>query len=175
MTMIDLSKCEGGQRRDESGMVMPWYTHPALDEILTWNLSRKYVFEYGVGQSTIWWAKHCDWLYGVDSNPEWVKAMHDQVISNSMIACIPNEDIYVWSVQNFKKIDIVVVDGDYRDRCVLQAISALKPGGKLIVDNWDQPSVWVPEDATRKAVTQLQFTIYKQPDHYDWQTLIATK
>lgn len=173
--MIDLNKCEGGQRRDDSGIVMPWYTHPALDEILSWDLSRKRVFEYGVGQSTLWWAGKAEWVYGVDGNPEWVKAMHDQVISNSIIACISIEDIYVASIHNFKNIDIVVVDGDYRDKCVPHALSALKPGGKLIIDNWSQPSVWMPKDETTDLIASLEHTIFPQPDHYDWTTLIATK
>lgn len=174
--MIDLNKCEGGQRRDDSGMVMPWYTHPALDEILTWDLSRKRVFEYGVGQSTLWWADNCIWVYGVDTNKDWVNAIHDAVISNSHVACIGMEDIYVTSIHAFKPVDIAIVDGDYRDQCIRQAIAALKPGGKLIIDNWLQPSVdWMPSEETIRIVTQMQHTIYPQEGHPDWKTLIATR
>lgn len=174
--MIDLNKCEGGQRRDDSGMVIPWYTHPALDEILSWDLSRKRVFEYGVGQSTLWWASKSQWVYGVDTSKDWVMVIHDAVISNSHVACIEMEDIYVTAIHAFKPIDIVIVDGDYRDRCIGQAISSLKPGGKLIIDNWLQPSVdWMPSDETIRLVSKMDHTVYPQQGHPDWSTLIATK
>jgi hypothetical protein len=177
LTMIDLNELHEWRHRDpENGLIMPWLTKPALDEICTWDLSRERVFEYGVGQSTLWWANKCEWLYGVDTNEEWVKAIHDAVISNSSVACLPVEDIYVNSIRTFKNIDIVVVDGNYRDRCIYQAIAALKPGGKLIIDNWQQPSVdWMPSEETVKLVTQLQHTIYPQEGHPDWKTLIAAK
>lgn len=172
--MIDLNKCEGWQKRDANGMVLPWYTHPALDDIQSWDLKNKKVFEYGVGQSTIWWASKCKWVYGVDSNEEWVKAMHDAVISNSVIAHIPVKDIYISSLRISRGIDIVVVDGDYRDECVRHAVQTLKKGSKVIIDNWIQPSVWVATEETQSIISKLDHTIYKQPGHPDWQTLIAT-
>jgi hypothetical protein len=177
LTMIDLNELHEWRHRDpENGLIMPWLTKPALDEICTWDLKNKYVFEYGVGQSTLWWANKCMWLYGVDTSKEWVQAIHDAVISNSIVACIPIEDIYVTSIRNFKHVDIVVVDGDFRDKCIWQGLSMLKPGGKMIIDNWQQPSAeWPVSSETIKLVTQLQHTIYPQPGHPDWSTLIATK
>lgn len=175
--MIDLSELHEWRHRDpENGLIMPWLTKGALDEICTWDLQRKRVFEYGVGQSTLWWASKCEWLYGVDTNADWVQAIHDRVISKSSVACIPVKDIYIVSIRAFNPIDIVVIDGDFRDSCIWEAINKLRPGGKLIIDNWLQPSVdWMPSEETIKMVTQLEHTIYPQEGHPDWSTLIATK
>lgn len=166
--MIDLNKCEGGQKRDESGMVMPWYTHPALDEILTWDFKGKSVFEYGCGQSTEWWRKMAFFVKGVDSNKEWAETIGVE-FSN-------DEYEYPAAVNAYgKSFDIIVIDGSWRDECLRPAVWNLNKGGKLIIDNWMQPSVWIPNEQTCKMIAELQFTIFKQPDHYDWQTLIAIK
>ena len=39
---------------DENGLVMPWWTHPFLDVLKTWNLSNKNWLEFGGGKSTTW-------------------------------------------------------------------------------------------------------------------------
>ncbi len=167
--MVDLNKCEGWQKRDAEGMVMPWYTHPALDEIQTWDLKGKWVVEFGAGQSSIWWdAKGCR-VCSVDSNKEWADAIGARYR--------PIKGGYITFYIDFidQPVDIICVDGDYRDDCIGIVVRHMKKGQILIVDNWDQPSVWVPNDETRKLVSQLDSTIYKQPGHDDWQTLIATK
>lgn len=172
--MIDLTKCEGWQKRDADGMVMPWYVHTALDEIRKWSLSNKTVFEYGVGQSTLWWAKHCKFVKGMDINREWANVINQAGVANIWVESHQSPARYTAYDSEEEKFDIIVVDGDFRDHCIRPAIHRLKPGGKLIIDNWDQPSVWMPNDASRSLIAQLRHTIYEQEGHYDWKTLIAT-
>jgi len=44
--MIELSF---GQKYDDNGMIMPWLSHGALDEIKSMDLSDKNVLMYGAG------------------------------------------------------------------------------------------------------------------------------
>ena len=47
-------------------------------------------------------------------------------------------------------VDFVVIDGHYRQACVLAALPKIKPGGRLLIDNsnwlstldWGVPSSW---------------------------------
>lgn len=39
-----------GQKYDDNGLVMPWFTHGALDEIKSMDLSDKNVLMFGAGQ-----------------------------------------------------------------------------------------------------------------------------
>jgi hypothetical protein len=51
---------------------------------------------------------------------------------------------YVSVIDEFpdESLDFVLVDGHYRQACVLAALSKLRPGGLLAVDNTD----WLPDD-----------------------------
>lgn len=178
--MIDLNAMNEWQNRDDlTGLVFPWYTKSFLDELVTWGLRDKVVFEYGAGASTLWWAKKCKQVFGVESNSEYVNAINDHLggpaIKHETIKDTYIKDVFYCKVQ----YDIIIIDGEpiqWRDDCVKPALDCLKPGGKLIIDNWDQKSVgWLPSEKTRTIVTALPHIIYSQAGHPDWKTLVATK
>jgi hypothetical protein len=174
--MIDLSTPNEWQHIDPSnGLVMPWYTKPALDEIVTWDLKDKVVFEYGCGASTLWWRKKAKEVYGVEYSYEYWRALMDHR-PWSQIVHTENEEKYIRAPFQFEhRYDIIAIDGSFRDACVPIALECLKPGGKLIFDNWMQPEVEMQTEETQRLVLALPHTIYKQEGHPYWQTLIATK
>jgi hypothetical protein len=51
---------------------------------------------------------------------------------------------YVRAVETLddESVDVVLVDGHYRQACVLASLAKLKPDGLLVVDNSD----WLPSD-----------------------------
>ena len=58
-----------GQKIDEKiGILYPWYTPQFLDELRTWDLKDKKVFEYGGGDSSIWWAMNAESLVVAESD-----------------------------------------------------------------------------------------------------------
>jgi predicted O-methyltransferase YrrM len=179
--MIDLTKPNEWQRLDKStGLVSPWLTFPALDEIETWDLKDKIVFEYGLGASTIWWAKKCKRIEGVETSFKWWLATCEKLrelkLSNCMLYSEGRPAEYVDSVYSDWQYDIIIIDGDpvgWRDACVKPSLECLAKGGKLICDNWHQPSVWMPLYETQKLLTSFPHKIFKQPNHPDWQTLIC--
>jgi predicted O-methyltransferase YrrM len=178
--MIDLNAMNEWQHRDpETGLVFPWYTKSFLDELVTWDLSGKVVFEYGAGASTVWWARKCKQVFGVESNDEYSEAVNKE-LGGPAIKFEAGEKNYVNNVFYCGvQYDIIIIDGDpieWRDACVQPALDCLKPGGKLIIDNWLQPSVgWMPSEETQRIVTALPHIIYSQDGHPDWKTLVATK
>lgn len=177
--MIDLSTPNEWQYRDESlGILFPWYTKPALDEIVSWDLKGKLVWEYGCGASTLWWAAKCKKLYGMEYNVDYHAAVSERLGNNAVIMHNKNgdESVYVNAAKYCSEtFDIIIIDGEYRDACVPVALECLKPGGKLIFDNWMQPEVEMQTMQTQAIVLALPHQIYKQEGHKYWQTLIATK
>jgi predicted O-methyltransferase YrrM len=167
--MIDLSSQNEWQFKDpETGLIFPWYTKPALDEIVTWDLKDKVVFEYGCGASTLWWREKAKAVYSVDEDREYAEA------TGSYLAKNPVDFLHY--IYEFPPLDIVIIDGErLRQEAVEHALKCLKPGGALIYDNWMQPSVEMQSEETQRLLLALPHTIYKQPGHPDWQTLIATK
>ena len=168
------------QRRDDNGFVEPWYVHPALDEIKTWELRGKKVFEWGMGLSTLWWLSKGATVYCVDSNEEWYKAIAkkaDEVFGqiNNLHATLAGGSDYVDIIKVHAPYDIIVIDGVDRDECCREVLKYLKPKGKLIIDNYLQPSVHVAPDWVREIVEVIPHTVYKHPTHDDWKTFIGTK
>jgi hypothetical protein len=178
--MIDLSTPNEWQHIDPlNGLVMPWYTKPALDEIVTWDLKDKKVFEYGGGASTLWWSAKAKQVRAIETSPDWRQAVSDKAGSNTWVKWTWNLNDFEDAIMEWETLfDIIVVDCDpveWRDRCIRVGIKTLNTGGKLIADNWDQPSVWTPSDKTRETLKEFDCKLYKQPNHPDWQTAIFTK
>jgi predicted O-methyltransferase YrrM len=168
--MIDLNAMNEWQHRDPgTGLVFPWYVKSFLNELVTWDLKDKVVLEIGGGASTLWWASKARSVYLVEGNQEY----WDAVFSRNL----PN--IYSGKENPNGPFDIVIVDCEpieHRDKLCIAALDVLKPSGKLIIDNWLQPSVgWLPSEETQRLVTALPHVIYSQDGHADWKTLVATK
>jgi predicted O-methyltransferase YrrM len=178
--MIDLNVTNEWQHRcPETGLVLPWYTKSFLDELATWDLKDKTVLEIGLGASSLWWYRKCKQLYGCDNNPEYIFALKDIVSKGAWLHVLYEREHFVQFIKDYGHVDIIIIDGDpieWRDACVQPALDRLRPGGKLIIDNWMQPSVgWIPAEETQLIVTALPHVIYSQEGHPDWKTLVATK
>ena len=66
-------------------------------------------------------------------------------------------------------LDFVLVDGHYRQACILNTLAKLRPGGLLVVDNTDwlpEPDWAVPEGwrvAHRSVNVVTETTIWRKP------------
>jgi hypothetical protein len=167
--MIEKIPNEWRYRDSETGMFYPWYTKPCLEWLLTLDLKGKKVFEYGCGDSTFWYRSKGAEVKGVDNNLSWATEC------DVTYECGGDLAFPVIILEHKDKFDIVVIDGISRDRCTEYALSKLKPGGYLIIDNYKQPSVQEHWPRTEKLIEGMPITIYKEPDHYDWQTAVITK
>jgi hypothetical protein len=100
------------------------------------------IFEFGCGYSTIWFAKRCYSVTGVEDNLEWYNFIKDKVISSNIGNCnlIFTPAISPLSIDNYHDnyFDLVVVDS-YKNRveCAQTAISKVKREGYIIVDDTD--------------------------------------
>lgn len=180
------------QLEDEScGCVFPWFTHPFLEVLKTWNLRNKNILEYGGGRSTAWWRSMTERdVFTVESNEEYFGLIKDECqkkkLLNGVLRFIPanegdreKEESYVGAFDGLLyggpvTYDIVVVDGIFRYECMIKGIELLnKWGGILIVDNWQQDGFVCP--ACAELVKGYEGHIYRQEDHTDhhgnpWQT-----
>lgn len=181
------------QKIDPSNnLVFPWFTHPLLDVLETWDLKDKVVLEYGGGRSTAWWRKKCDFVVTIESKIEfylkiaeecWEEGLPNGIVNYRPVAEGDQEmkNVYVKAYQTKAKnfnidihYDLVVVDGILRYECMQEGISLLSDrGGILIVDNWDQDGFVCP--ACVELVQSYDGHIFPQPGHTDhhgncWKT-----
>lgn len=189
--MFNPPKVAEWQWLDEScGLWFPWYTLPCLEEISKWDLKDKIVWEFGGGNSTLWWAKKCKHVYTVESNWQW----WDYVYKKSEELGIHNLDCelreinegdqvrkeeYTRALFKYPNPDIVIVDGILRNECLEVGIEVLgNKGGHIIADNFMQSFVWISPAAV-ELMKPYDTKYFKQEDHQDhdgspWQTATFT-
>lgn len=124
--------------------------------------------EWGSGRSTAWFARRLGMLVSIEHDQVWhahVRARLEQLaLTNAECRLVevpadPAErDAQYWTDPPYVRVvdefadaslDLVLVDGLYRQACVLRALPKVAPGGYLAIDNareLDRLSDWqVPE------------------------------
>jgi hypothetical protein len=151
----------------ENNLIMPNYTLECLRWISD-NVKRSWkVFEYGSGYSSIWWRSKCQY-FAVESNIPWARAMNvtHRADKHSYIeACRTEDGLH----------DCIVVDGIHRQECIAFCMQYIKPGGFLLIDNYDETDSvddWVKIDEILSTWTK---TIFRQHNHTDWKTAVFKK
>lgn len=122
---------------DNQGKPIAWYSYPALDYINQLDFSAKRVFEYGSGNSSLFWASISKSTASVEDNPAWFNKISGRAMPNLTIRLITDKDRYVNEIGNYEPFDVIVVDGSYRYACAGKAVSRLAAGGMIILDNSD--------------------------------------
>jgi predicted O-methyltransferase YrrM len=145
--------------------------------------------EWGSGRSTLWWARHVQHLVSVEQDEGWhaiiSSRLREQGIANvdyrfiPVDASLPCDDRQIFStLPPYVKVvddhaddslDLVVVDGHYRQACIRAVLSKIKPGGYLLVDNfnwlpesrWEIPVEWVKVCDSSNALTQT--VVWQKP------------
>lgn len=167
----------------------PWIAAGAIAYCASHLRRDMQALEWGSGRSTLWWARHVGRLISVEHDAEWhaliSQRLRDQGISNVDYRYIPVDremtggerqvfDVappYVGVVDEFapSSLDFAVVDGHYRIACVRAAIECLKPGGLLLIDNfnwlpplsWEIPAEWTKVCDSSNVMTQT--VIWRKP------------
>src|SRR5262245_12435525 len=137
-----------GSSVDGAGRPIPWYTYPAIDFLRQLDLSEKTVFEYGSGNSTLFWAARAARVVSVEDDERWSERLKNAVPANCTILQEPDLHRYAEVIDSYpEKFDIIVVDGPARGgtrlQCARAALNHLKAGGMIILDNSD----WLPDSA----------------------------
>lgn len=169
-----------GQRPDPAnGLIECWFTHAALDEIKSMDLSGKNILMYGSGMGDEWLAKRCKKLIVIERKPEWIKNTQDYVCL--FRPCNDSDgaaDYYLQIPDGFEP-DVIISDDAYRTEAVEKSIDYFKGkegGGILVCDNYWQDFVWKSPKAI-ELLEPFEKHIHPQLDHKDhegdcWKTAI---
>jgi hypothetical protein len=106
------------------------------------------VCECGAGRSTIWFAQRTSRLISIEHDPAWhakvVDSLNAECFENVSVSLCLDKESYVERLSALDEgaLDLCLIDGIARDEYALVALSKLKTGGLLIVDNakWFLPS-----------------------------------
>lgn len=131
-----------GKPVQKSGNELPWFTYSFIAFLEERIHSEMSVFEYGSGNSTLWFNKKGCALVSVEHDKKWYAHMQPRLGSNPKIEYhwrdLESKD-YSQEILNYSRaFDIIVLDGRDRVNCCLNALNALKDDGIIIWDNSDR-------------------------------------
>jgi hypothetical protein len=149
---------------------IPWITYAAIDFLDSiakpdWN-----VFEWGSGNSTLWWSGKVKSVLAAESDKGWHAEISQRMPTNAGIVYggTVQEYLDVFNNAPVDKFDAIVIDGEFRAACAKIACNKLAPGGIIVFDNSDMSELDEGlQFLTDKGLLRLDFwgltpgTLYK--------------
>lgn len=123
---------------DSAGEALPWVTYSFIDFIKNRISQKHLIFEFGSGNSTIFYAKKAKNIVSVEHDKAWFDKIKNTSPANAeIILCkvVANGEYSKMPVKTRKKYHIIIVDGRDRVNCCKNALSALTPDGVLVLDD----------------------------------------
>lgn len=126
------------QAVDSGGHALPWVTYSFIDFIAERIDKTQHIFEYGSGNSTIFYAEKAGSVTSIEHDRGWYEKVRQRSAANAeMIFCEleRNGDYAKKAWLLGKKFDIIIVDGRDRVRCCQYSIKALTSRGVIVLDD----------------------------------------
>lgn len=121
------------------GFPIPWYTYPAIEYISQFDLKNKNIFEYGCGNSSLFYAGRAKNVVSVENNKEWYTTIHRKAPPNLNVIFREAEQEYVNCIDGSGlTFDLIVIDGAYRFATAEKAVQKINNNGLIILDNSDR-------------------------------------
>jgi len=123
---------------DKSGNPIPWVTYPFIDFIggrLNHSIE---IFEFGCGNSTLYYAPRAARVTSVENDRSWFDKIKSSMPANvQLFFCelVYGGDYCKFAEKTNNKYDVIIVDGRDRVNCCINGIAALKPGGVMVLDD----------------------------------------
>lgn len=137
--------------RKTSAKHKAWITADALALLEGLLKPEDQVLEFGAGNSTAWLAGMVGQVISVEESAEWAAIVRERAaglgFTNVDVRLVPvdagsrdsaeHRDAYINVAPELLpgSLDMVLVDGQYRDMCALRGLDLLAPGGMLVLDN----------------------------------------
>jgi glycosyltransferase involved in cell wall biosynthesis len=117
---------------------IPWFTYPAidfLDGIVKNNWS---IFEWGSGNSTLWWASKAEKVISIEDNQTWFMEVKNKLPQNSEIFFKTGNE-YFDSILMYPdcSFDAIIIDGSHRNEATVNCVRKIKDQGIIVFDNSD--------------------------------------
>lgn len=129
---------------DHNNNPVPWLTLP-FNAFIRERLKKDMtVFEFGSGNSTLFYAKIVELVVAVENDRSWFDTVKSSMPSNVTVIYEElnnkNDRYSKAAILTEKKYDMIVVDGRERVKCIFNSLECLTERGVLILDNSDRES-----------------------------------
>lgn len=175
ITTGHLNSAKTSSSVDYKNNPLPWYTYPAIEYLIQFEFKDKRVFEYGCGNSSLFWASRAQSVTSVESDKEWFEIVETKQLKNQELLFRTTQAEYVQAIEEKNEdYDAIIIDGKWRYYCAVNAVDKLKDDGFIILDNSD----WYPNTAKfirNTGLLQVDFNGLGPINYYTWTTSIFFK
>jgi hypothetical protein len=123
---------------------------------------------FGLGHSTLWWARRASEVVAIEDYPEWYEHIRTVTPPNVTLhltshATLPPDEV----LTRRAPYDVIAIDGVHRYNAALIAPSLLAEGGCVIFDNSE--GYWGDsQNLSRPAIESLRKAGFQRVDFYGW-------
>jgi hypothetical protein len=118
------------------GEHIPWLTYPAFFWLSSVCSGIGSVFEFGGGNSTLWWANRSKRVVAVEHNQTWVRRISAARLSNVQVHHTQLADYAGILAESEEQFEVIVIDGGLdRNACAAPALDHLGKDGLIIFDD----------------------------------------
>jgi hypothetical protein len=150
------------------GTPIPWLTYPAICYLEQLDFSRRFIFEYGCGSSTRYWARTARTVTSVEHDKAWFDKISAALPENVELFH-KTERAYIECVKVNAPHNVIVIDGRWRPECSRYCLPYLAEDGIVILDNSERhPDI--TEFFREKSLIQVDFVGHGPINGHMWVT-----
>lgn len=123
---------------DKDGTPLPWISIPTIEILKEKKLNNLFIFEYGSGNSTIWFSKRVKRIVSIEHDKKWYEYQKKQpkLLNTEVFYQELNyNDSYADRIKEYSEIDIALIDGRDRVNCAINSKDFLSSRGVIILDD----------------------------------------
>lgn len=129
---------KSGEPLDQDYLPLPWFTYPSIDFLKERLNNELKIFEFGSGNSTLFFLKRVKEIHSAEHVRDWYEKLSKFNIENGEIIFVKSESPsqYLETLRKSnQKFDIIIIDGIYRNECLVESINHLSEFGVIILDD----------------------------------------
>jgi hypothetical protein len=161
-----------GTASNAAGRPIPWYTYPATEYLSQFDVRSASVFEFGAGNSSLFWAARARRVCAVEIDRGWYRKIAAHGLANLELFLREDKAGYLACLaEQGEKFDLIVVDGRWRQSCAAVAPGRLRDGGMIVLDD-SQRYPGTARSLRAAGLFQIDFSGFGPINAYAWTTSI---
>ena len=161
---------------DSKSNKIPWYTYPCIEYLNNIDFKSKNIFEYGSGNSSIYWSKNAASVTSIESDIDWYNKIKSEEINFNLQLRDADKSYEESITESQTKYDVIIIDGNRRNECsrIISRYCNIdsNAGFMFILDNSDRYTEICAYFRNELNLIEIDFHGFGPINNYIWTTSI---